>query len=124
MVIVLTGCGPKTTSVLGTVTIDGKPAKDIRVIFQSVTQEKIAPEAATGVTNVNGQFTLSLIESKKTGCIPGEYAVFFRWIDPLEKLDESKPQKTGPYKIPPEAQNGSIRYTVLSNGVQEARFDF
>jgi hypothetical protein len=124
VIVALTGCGQKTTAVRGIVTFDGKPAKDIYVIFQPITSEKIAPEASVGVTDVNGQFALRLIDSKKSGCFPGEYAVFFRWIDPLEKPDESKPQKKGPYNIPSDAQNGLIRYTVLSNGQQEIRFDF
>jgi hypothetical protein len=124
VIVILTGCGQKTIAVRGTVTFDGKPAKDIYVIFQPITSEKIALETAVGITDVNGLFALHLIDSKKSGCIPGEYAVFFRWIDPLEKPDESKPQKKGLYNIPPEAQNGSTRYTVLLNSQQEIRFDF
>jgi hypothetical protein len=56
---VLTGCSPKTTTVTGTVTLNGKGLQDISVLLQPVSGSDSSVEAAFGKTNQQGQFSLS-----------------------------------------------------------------
>ncbi|MDR1492449.1 MAG: DUF4198 domain-containing protein [Planctomycetaceae bacterium] len=125
-VLTLTGCGVKTARVSGRVTFDGEPAKDISVLFQPLTSADVMPEAAVGMTNANGEFSLSLMNSKKRGAIPGEYVVYISWVDPnpgnpVEGVTKSTPI---PYKIPTRATNGEMTFTVPPEGTKEANFDF
>lgn len=118
---VLCGCGPHTIPVSGVVTIDGKPAEDMLVLFQSASPEATVPQAAYGLTNERGEYALSLSEKKKKGVIPGEYAVFISWIDPNPTPDE-RTSNPCPYQIPDEAARGLLRHTVKAEGTREADF--
>lgn len=115
------GCGPRTTGVSGVVTIDGEPAENLTVLFQASTKAPCVPQAAYGITNVKGEYILSLSERKKKGVIPGEYAVFIAWLDPNPPPDETR-SNPSPYKIPEEAVRGFLRYTVEETGDQKADF--
>lgn len=69
----LTGCGsrgPKTARVSGTVTMSGKPLPKVGVTFLPT---KKGP-AATGVTNENGEFTLTTTR-KGDGAVLGKHKV-------------------------------------------------
>lgn len=115
------GCGPKTTSVTGTVTIDGKPAENIVVLFQSLSEAPIVPEPAYGITGPDGRFSLGLAHQKKNGVMPGEYVVSLSWRDPDPPKNDNLSNPC-PYKIPEEATQGNFRYTVKSEGAQKADF--
>jgi hypothetical protein len=120
--LVLSGCGNQTTKVSGTVTLDGKGLKDIVVLLQPVTDTVLSNEAAFGKTNEEGQFSLSLMNSKKSGVLPGEYAVFINWNDP-NPPPENQPPNPCPYKIPSSAKDGSFRYVVKTQGTQHIDFN-
>ena len=71
--VLVAGCGPdrpRTHKVSGTVTLDGNPIAGASVMF--------IPESggrpATGVTDEEGEFTLSTFESGD-GALPGKHAV-------------------------------------------------
>ncbi|MDR2754487.1 MAG: hypothetical protein LBC20_02160 [Planctomycetaceae bacterium] len=120
--LVLSGCGDRRTEVSGTVTLDGKGLKDITVLLQPVTDTALTPEAAFGKTNEQGKFSLSLVNSKKYGVVPGEYAVFINWNDP-NPPPENQPPNPCPYKIPSSAKNGSFRYVIETGKKQNVDFN-
>ena len=69
------GCGggnsrPATVAVSGSVMYDGKPVEGAEVVFWG----KNAPKDASGVTDKDGKFTLSMFEPND-GCLPGENVV-------------------------------------------------
>ena len=122
------GCGPQTVTVTGRVTFEGEPMKDINVFFQPVTDSAVVPPAAAGLTDANGFYRLRLIgEQKKSGAMPGEYAVFVSWIDPNQ---DPFPEREGyvpnpePYGIPDKARLGRITFTVPERGPVVADFHF
>ena len=54
------GCGPQTVGVSGKIVVDGVPAKDIRVVFQSASSEATVPPVAIGLTDEIGEYALEL----------------------------------------------------------------
>ncbi|MDR2704483.1 MAG: hypothetical protein LBC02_01770 [Planctomycetaceae bacterium] len=119
---VLTGCGPKTTTVTGTVTLNGKGLQDISVLLQPVSGSGTVTEAAFGKTDQQGQFFLTLLFSKKRGVLPGEYLVYINWVDPNPK-PENEPQNPCPYNIPLAVTNGSIRQCIEVGHSQRLDFE-
>lgn len=123
----IAGCGPKTVHVSGKIVVDGQPAQNVRVVFQSASNDAIVPPVATGLTNAEGQYSLSLAEKKKKGAVPGPYVVFLTWSDPdavenpVEGLTE---EKAAPFRLPPRANSGELRYDVPDKGTKEANFEF
>jgi hypothetical protein len=124
----LIGCGPKTVIVTGKVTFLGEPGKDISVTFQPTNAGATSLPAAMGMTDDNGMYRLRLAgEKKKTGAMPGEYAVFFTWMDPNA---DPNPEAVGykpnpcPYQIPDKALMGRVQFTVPEKGPVTANFDF
>jgi len=123
------GCGPKTVVVTGRVTFDGEPGKDINVLFQPITGgAATVPPAAAGLTDAEGKYRLRLLgEQKKSGAIPGEYAVSLSWIDPNQ---DPLPEREGyvpnpvPYKVPEKALMGQLRFTVPPSGPVTADWAF
>lgn len=72
---VLVGCGggsdrPDLVPVKGTVTLDGEPVEGATVYFSC----PAAPRSASGVTDSNGNFTLTSYDSGD-GAVPGEHVV-------------------------------------------------
>lgn len=128
IVPMLIGCGPRTVTVSGKVTFMGEPAKDISVVFEPISQAAIAQPLASGMTDAEGNYSLELAGSKKkNGAMPGEYAVFFTWIDPnADPSPESAGYKENPcpYKIPDKARLGYVRFTVPDRGPCTADFAF
>jgi hypothetical protein len=95
---ILAGCGgSRTSSVEGTVLLDGKPLAGASIQFVP----EGAGRDATGQTDTNGQFTMSTFEPKD-GVLPGTYKVTISpplgAIDPKqyasseEAMSAAKPQ--------------------------------
>lgn len=122
LAVVSSGCGPKTTQVSGTVTLNGKGLKDIGILMQPVSDEVLTPEAAFGKTDERGHFKLKTVFSGKNGLVPGSYSVVIDWKDP-NPPPENMPPNACPYDIPVTAKDGSFRYAVESNGSQTAQFE-
>ncbi|MDR2755127.1 MAG: hypothetical protein LBC20_05420 [Planctomycetaceae bacterium] len=120
--LVLAGCSPKTAMVTGTVTLNGKGLQDISVLLQPVSGSDPVTEAASGMTNQQGQFSLRLLFSKKRGVLPGEYLVYINWVDPNPK-PENEPQNPCPYSIPVTVTNGSIRQRIETGHSQKLDFE-
>src|SRR5262245_41463518 len=76
----LTGCGKKgwleTYPVKGTVLVDGKPAKEVSVLFHPKQEVGNRPYVPSGKTDEKGEFALSsFVEGD--GAPAGEYDVTF-----------------------------------------------
>ncbi|MDR2705671.1 MAG: carboxypeptidase-like regulatory domain-containing protein [Planctomycetaceae bacterium] len=120
------GCGQKMVSVSGTVTLDGKPIQDCRVLFQAkrTGESEIPVVDASGLTNSEGQFQLSSLgERIKLGAIPGDYVVKFGWCDPNPPLSESETPTPPPYQIPQNMQLQGLPFTIPKGGTSNANFD-
>ncbi|MDR2117300.1 MAG: hypothetical protein LBP87_13060 [Planctomycetaceae bacterium] len=128
LVFCFSGCGSKTVSVSGKVTFDGEPGKNITVLFQGELVDGKSPEAAFGTTNERGEYSLSLIHSRKRGAIPGNYAVFISWKDSKAEsvniAETTNITNSCPYKIPTRATNGEMIFTVPPEGTKNADFEF
>jgi hypothetical protein len=122
VLILFSGCSPQTTKVTGTVTLDGQGLQNMVVLLQPISETALTSEAAFGKTNEQGKFSLSLINSKKSGVVPGEYAVFINWNDP-NPPPENLPPNSCPYKIPSSAKDGSVRYIIDAGGKQHVDFN-
>ena len=121
------GCGPHTVPVSGKIVVDGEPAENIRVVFQSAAGgDQVAP-VATGLTDKNGEYSLRLAQTNKKGVVPGPYAVFLSWSDP-EATDNPIEGETEaaecPYNLPPRANSGELRFEVGDKGESAADFTF
>ncbi|MDR1964649.1 MAG: hypothetical protein LBQ50_12785 [Planctomycetaceae bacterium] len=122
-----TGCGHKTVTVSGKVIFDGKPGVNIAVLFQGKAVNGQAPAAAFGLTNAQGEYSLSLVQNKKAGAFPGEYAVYLSWKNPNAEpvnIAETTEINLCPYKIPGRATSGEMMFTVPPEGTQNADFEF
>ncbi len=74
----LSGCGsgPQIESVSGTITLDGKPLPDIRVLFQPQNKDpETAGIGSFGLTDSEGKFTLKLSDSERMGAVVGIHTV-------------------------------------------------
>jgi hypothetical protein len=115
------GCGQRVTQISGTVTVDGKPTKNLKVLFQAVSDAAQVPPPAYGITDNAGKYQLILASDKRSGAIAGEYAVFINWEDPNPAADDNT-NHVAPYQIPPRALRGELRYTVKADEPQTADF--
>ncbi|MBQ9874241.1 MAG: hypothetical protein IJM30_07240 [Thermoguttaceae bacterium] len=121
------GCGPRVVDVSGKIVVDGVPAENIRVVFQSASEALEVPPVAIGLTDQNGEYSLSLAEKKKKGAVPGPYVVYLTWRDPDAEENPIEGQtvaKEPPYKLPPRANSGELRFDVPKGGTKEADFEF
>jgi hypothetical protein len=126
IVFCFSGCGSATVSVSGKVTFDGESGQNIAVLFQGEMVDGKSPETAFGTTNERGEYSLSLMHSKKRGVLPGNYAVFISWKDPNPdpNIEEGSTKSNCPYKIPTRACNGEMMFTVPLEGTNKADFEF
>ena len=125
--VLCVGCGPKTVPVSGKIVVDGTPAENIRVVFQSASTAAEVPPVAMGLTDKNGEYSLELAESKKRGVVPGPYVVFLTWSDPeadANPIEGQTVENPSPYKLPPRANSGELRFDVPDKGTKEANFEF
>lgn len=87
----MVGCGgvsrPETVEVTGSVMYKGKPVEGAEVNFWGAT----APRAATGVTDAEGKFTLSMFETGD-GCMPGENVITIIKVDPGSVIPATSPE--------------------------------
>ena len=121
------GCGPHTVPVSGKIVVDGQPAENIRVVFQSAATTATVPPVAIGLTDKNGEYSLALAEKKKRGVVPGPYVVFLTWSAPeadAAPVEGVTVANESPYKLPPRANSGELTFDVPEKGTKEANFEF
>ena len=121
------GRGPHTVPVSGKIVVDGEPAENIRVVFQSAAGgDQVAP-VAMGLTDKNGEYSLRLAQTNKKGVVPGPYAVFLSWSDPNASENPIEGETEAAectYNLPPRANSGELRFEVGDKGESAADFTF
>ena len=118
------GSGPKVVPVSGTVTIDGKPAANIAVVFQPIATGKgEAGMGSTGVTDAQGRFTLTLTGSdKRPGAVVGKHRVTFSG-QAAQRAETDDTVKLGPPDpVPPKYREKPLEFEVPAGGTDKADF--
>ena len=132
-----TGCGGvKAVPVSGTVTVDGKPLKDIAVNFTPIAAEGAEGPGSSGVTDAEGRYSLRTIGDRRVrGAVVGKHRVVLSErlalgpdsdpYDPAISPQESEARLrklSSSYKLPPAAQDTSLTFEVPPEGTSEANF--
>ncbi len=131
------GCGGvKAVPVSGTVTVDGKPLKDVAVNFTPIAAEGAEGPGSSGVTDAEGRYSLKTIGDRRVrGAVVGKHRVVLseRLVlgpdsdpyDPTISPEESEARLrkiSSRYKLPPAAQDASLTFEVPPGGTSEADF--
>ena len=140
------GCGPKSPTVSGKITYDGKPLANVRVVFNPIPGEDSEPVGpySVGITDETGTFSLKTRKGKP-GAIPGRHKVGFYWSDIKSYSMEGLERSLGEAKGDPEREavlNAKIadvkqklasrptlkadlqtEFTVPDGGTDEANFE-
>ena len=117
------GCGKPSNivPVSGRVTMDGQPLAEARITFQPVGdwQNPYPGSASYGVTDRNGNYSLTLVDSGRPGAMVGKHRVT---ITPKESAVTSS--DAGYYnRLPPSQQPQTLEFEVPPGGTQSANFD-
>lgn len=102
--VAVAGCGDnlKLAKVTGTVTLDGQPLANARVLFQPK-----QGRPSLGITDPSGRFELQYTQEKK-GAVPGEHVVSIT-TSSAENADEGNRVK----EIVPSRYNSRTTLTVM-----------
>lgn len=123
-----TGCGKsggyKVVPVSGTVTIDGKPAANIAVVFQPVASGKgEAGPGSTGVTDAQGRFTLILTGTdKRPGAVVGRHRVTFSGMAAQRDETDDTVKPGPPDPVPAKYREKPLEFEVPASGTDKADF--
>lgn len=118
------GSGPKVVPVSGTVTIDGKPAPNIAVVFQPVASGKEeAGMGSTGVTDAQGRFTLTLTGTdKRPGAVVGRHRVTFSGAATQRAETDDTVRPGVPDPVPARYREKPLEFEVPAGGTDKADF--
>ena len=116
--------------VSGVVTLDGEPIANIQVLFQPTSgtaADPIFSPGSHGTTNAEGRYKLKW--SDGSGAIYGEHVVTLMYKDPNKMSPEDFINEDGSeeplvFRLPKNARDGSIRFTVPKGGTDQADFAF
>lgn len=118
VLVALAGCGDGKIArypVTGSVTIDGKPAEGVMVIFCPVGgSEELQKQRPFGFTGADGSFELTTV-SKADGSPAGEYKVLAQW--PAKVSDGRDGGGLGPDRFRGRYMN--LATTQLTAAIQE-----
>ncbi|AWM39998.1 hypothetical protein GobsT_15970 [Gemmata obscuriglobus] len=111
------GCGssgPEKFPVIGTVTVNGKPAPLVRVQFRHADQSLPGNlKTPVGMTDESGTFHLSTT-GDKDGAVAGEYTVTFEW---MSGNDLGAWDKLGGKFAKPETSTFKVRVDPKANAL-------
>lgn len=120
--------------VSGTVTLDGDRLKNVHIRFEPLSKGRDAVDlgpASYGLTGPDGRFRLRWSDGE--GAVPGEHRIILECKDLVRRAPPAA-ENTGDryvqlaanvlHKLPAEARDGSIRFTVPIEGTQQAHFNF
>src|SRR5262245_59522 len=132
LALVPAGCGGgsyKTATVSGRVTLNGQPLPDAAVMFNPVaTAGNVNPgPGATGVTDTDGRYTLTLVGKTTKGAVVGKNRVEITMMkhDAADPADD-RPQRPKPsVKIPARyhSKDSKLEFDVPSGGTDSANFE-
>ncbi len=126
LVFTLSGCGSASIAeVEGTVTLDGKPLPNIRVLFQATNKggEGVAL-GAFGLTDESGKFTLRTSDGRSNGAAVGPNVVTL-----ADKLSEDANDSDGGKVVVPKSRIPSkyfrkeFQFEVQPGGKNQADFE-
>jgi hypothetical protein len=126
--IPVVGCGggPDLATVSGKVTYDGKPLENATVGFYPLGAH--SDILSSGRTNANGEYSLTVVGSGKSGAVVGDHRVSIS-VEPEQAgtsdLPADKQAKTRPTRIPSKYQGSEsqLKCTVPSGGKKDADFE-
>ena len=138
----LTGCGPgyKLVPASGTVTVDGKPAEGVTVLYQGVAVAgslEAGPPLMKGVTDAEGRYSMTTADLQtggsvgplRDGVVAGKYRVMMAMSEeqaPAEEVPDALDKRGGPKSmrpqvvLPPEAYGGTITIDIPEDGTDKA----
>jgi len=122
----LAGCSsipPDVVPVGGRVTQGGKPLAGATVTFQPVrtgSEDAVGVSGSAGRTDVEGRFSLRLIEPDVPGATIGRHVVTITSATVVERDDAARP--TGE-RVPARWRDGSQTFEVPAGGTDQANFD-
>jgi len=124
--LALTGCGGAGGSlapVSGVVTLNGKPTADIAVTFQPLlpASTKNPPPSATGVTDKDGRYSLTLLDGSRKGASVGMNQVRICAYAVGDSDDPNRPKAK--VKIPFRYYDEPKEFDVPAKGTSAANFD-
>jgi hypothetical protein len=132
LALALAGCGGvsfHSAPVSGKVTLDGNPMADVQVLFQPAGSESGNPgPGSQGITDARGRFTLRTVDGSRKGAVPGKHKVILMYVDPNAPDEETgegpDAEAAAPqFKLPPNARDGSLEFTVPEGGTDQANFE-
>ena len=129
--LLLIGCGtgPRLAPVSGTVTLDGEPVDQVRVVFEPVMGEAdVTTEvyySSFGITDDNGHFEMKTeVEGKvRPGALVGGHTVRFLCLKVETFMHDGLEDQRAVHQLPPHTRDKSMRFTVPEEGTPEANFD-
>lgn len=125
------GCsrGPQTAPVSGQVTLDGKPAADVRVLFQPIgdgsekagSKTKGPGVGSYATTGADGRFVLRQSDTNALGAVIGKHSV--QIADKQAESDEDAGSaKAAPARFPARYSDGALTFEVKAGGTDQANF--
>lgn len=132
LAVAATGCGAgsyKTATVSGRVTLNGQPLADAAVMFNPVaTPGNVAPgPGATGVTDADGRYTLTLVGKTTKGAVVGKNRVEITMMkhDNPDPADDRPQRPKATVKIPARyhSKDSKLEFDVPSGGTDSANFE-
>jgi len=124
--MIVAGCGSsgKVAPVSGTVTLDGKPLANARVVFQPIGSpgKPNAGMGSTGDTDANGKYTLKTVDTDQSGAVVAKHSVIISLKTESSDLDTYRPppQKGLPAKYNRQSE---LQFDVTPQGSDAANFD-
>jgi len=129
--LLLAGCGVSkvpTVPVSGVVMLDGQPVANVVVTFQPVAgapnDDHLRP-GSYGTTDSDGSYELRTDD--KSGAVVGEHIVTLVYKDPNQPQGYdagSGKELPREFKLPANARDGSLRFSVPEEGTDNADFAF
>jgi len=108
--------------------LDGEPIGDIFVHFQptagSATDPGFSP-SSHGITDAEGRYSLQTVDGR--GAVAGEHIVTLVYRDPNQPQGYdagSGKELPREFKLPANARDGSLRFSVPEEGTSNADFAF
>lgn len=121
----LLGCGDsRLVPVSGVVTLDGEPVAGIALHFQPLADNARDPRACASshaITDSEGRYKLTTLDTP--GAVVGQHVVTMFSTDlPLD--DDFNTDLQVEFKLPQQARDGNLRFTVPEGGTDQADFAF
>ncbi|QDT63372.1 DUF4198 domain-containing protein [Calycomorphotria hydatis] len=129
--LMLAGCssgnGFEYVPVSGKITINGKPARNVVVMFRPIaTKDSVNTGGPSrDMTDEKGVFVLkSTLGEGQPGAVPGKHQVLVRGLESFSVEERGElPKEELPPRIPGEYSQTGIEFTVPPEGTDQANFD-